>query len=59
MEQIATVTRMRRFEWLGHVKRREETENINAVTEMKMERSLEQTEMGGGYCDEGHERMGG
>ena len=35
-EQIATVTRRRRLEWFGHVKRRDETENIRAVVEMKM-----------------------
>ena len=28
---------MRRLEWFGHVKRRDETENIRAVVEMKME----------------------
>ena len=36
-EQIATVIRRRRLEWFGHVKRRDETENIRAVVEMKME----------------------
>ena len=35
-EQIATVMRRRRLEWFGHVKRRDETENIRAVVEMKM-----------------------
>ena len=35
MEPIAMV--MRRTEWFGHVKRRDETENIRAVVEMKME----------------------
>ena len=34
VEQIATV--MRRLEWFGHVKRRDETENIRAVVKMKM-----------------------
>ena len=29
--------RRRRLEWFGHVKRRDETENIRAVAEMKME----------------------
>ena len=28
---------MRRLEWFGHVKRRDETENIRPVDEMKME----------------------
>ena len=37
VEQIATVMRSRRLEWFGHVKRRDETENIRAVVEMKME----------------------
>ncbi len=37
METIATVMRRRRLEWYGHVKRRDETENIRAVAEMKME----------------------
>ena len=37
VEQIATVMRRRRLEWFGHVKRRDETENIRAVVEMKME----------------------
>ena len=36
--QIAMVMRRRRLEWFGHVKRRDETENIRAVTEMKMDR---------------------
>ena len=34
---IAMVMRRRRREWFGHVKRRDETENIRAVAEMKME----------------------
>ena len=37
VEQIAAVMRRRRLEWFGHVKRRDETENIRAVVEMKME----------------------
>ena len=37
MEPIAMVMRGRRLEWFGQVKRREETENIRAVAEMKME----------------------
>ena len=37
MEPIATVMRRRRREWFGHIKRRDETENIRAVVEMKME----------------------
>ena len=37
MEPIATVMRRRRLERFGHVKRRDETENIRAVAEMKME----------------------
>ena len=37
VEQIATVMRRRRLEWFGHVKRRDETENIRAVVEMKMD----------------------
>ena len=37
VEQIATVVRRRRLEWFGHVKIRDETENIRAVVEMKME----------------------
>ena len=36
VEPIAMVMR-RRLEWFGHVKRRDETENIRAVVEMKME----------------------
>ena len=36
VEAIATVMRRRRLEWYGHVKRRDETENIRAVAEMKM-----------------------
>ena len=36
-ERIAMVMRRRRLEWFGNVKRRDETENIRAVTEMKME----------------------
>ena len=37
MEPIATVTIRRRLEWFWHVKRRDETENIRAVVELKME----------------------
>ena len=37
VEPIATVRRRRRLEWFGHIKRRDETENIRAVVEMKME----------------------
>ena len=38
VEKIASVImRRRRLEWFGHVKRRDETENIRAVVEMKME----------------------
>ena len=35
VEPIAMV--MRRLEWFGYIKRRDETENIRAVVEMKME----------------------
>ena len=37
VEHIATVMRRRRLEWFGHVKRRDETENIRADVETKME----------------------
>ena len=37
MEPIAIVMRRRRFEWFGHVTRRDETENIRAIVETKME----------------------
>ena len=39
MEPIVMVMRRRRLEWFGHVKRkrRDETESIRAVVEMKME----------------------
>ena len=37
MLPIAMVTRRRRLEWFGHVKRRNETENIRAVVDMKIE----------------------
>ena len=36
VEAIATGMRRRRLEWFGHVKRRGETENIRAVSKMKM-----------------------
>ena len=36
-EPIAMVMRRRRLEWFGHVKRRDETEHIREVAEMKME----------------------
>ena len=36
VEPIPMVMRRRRFEWFGHVKRRDETENIRAVVEVKM-----------------------
>ena len=36
-ELIVKAMRRRRLEWFGHVKRRDETENIRAVVEMKME----------------------
>ena len=37
VERIAIVIRRRRFKCIGHVERRQETENIRAVVEMKME----------------------
>ena len=37
LELIAMVMRKRRLEWFGHVEGRDETENIRAVVEMKME----------------------
>ena len=37
VEPIATVVIRRRVEWFGHVNRRDETENIRGVEEMKME----------------------
>ena len=37
VEPIAMVMIRRRLEWSGHAKRRDETENIRAVVEMKME----------------------
>ena len=37
VEPIATVTRRRRLEWFWNVKRRDETENVRAVVEIKME----------------------
>ena len=36
LEPISMVMRRRRLEWFGHVKRRDQTENIDAVVEMKM-----------------------
>ena len=36
LEPIAMVMRRRRLEWFGYVKRRDQTENIDAVVEMKM-----------------------
>ena len=36
-EPRAIVMRRRRLEWFGHVKRRDETENIRAVAEINME----------------------
>ena len=44
MEPKAMVMRRRRLEWFGHVERRDETENIRAVVELKIEGSaLEDT----------------
>ena len=37
VEPIAMVMRQRRLEWFGHVIRRDETENIRVVAEIKME----------------------
>ena len=37
VEPIVIVMRCRRLEWFGHVKRRDETGNIRAVAEMKIE----------------------
>ena len=37
VESITMVMRRRRLEWFGNVKRGDETENIRAVAEMKME----------------------
>ena len=36
VEQITMVMRRRWLEWFGHVKRRDETENIRAVGDKKM-----------------------
>ena len=44
---IAMVMRRRRREWFGHVKRRDETENIQAVVEMNMD----------GNCPKGRPRL--
>ena len=55
MDAIATVMRRRRLEWLGHVKRRDETENIRAVAEMKMvgKRPRGRPKLGGTILSEG------
>ena len=37
VEHITTVMRRRSLEWFDHIKRRDETENIRAVVEIKME----------------------
>ena len=37
MEPIAAVMRRKRLESFGHMKRRDDTENIRAVAKMKME----------------------
>ena len=37
VELVAAVMRRRRVEWFGHARRRDETENMRAVVEMKME----------------------
>ena len=37
MEPIVMVMKRGRLEWFCHVKRRDETENVRAVVEMKME----------------------
>ena len=37
VEPTSTVMRWRRLEWFRNIKRRDETENIRAVAEMKME----------------------
>ena len=37
VEAMAMVMRLRRLEWFGHVKRRDEKENIRAVVELKIE----------------------
>ena len=39
VEQIVMVMRKRGLEWFGHVKRRDETDNIRAGVEMKKEGS--------------------
>ena len=60
--------RRRRLEWFGHVKRRDEIENIRAVVEMKMEGKLPRgrpklrsclvlSYVLEGYGKEGHESM--
>ena len=49
VEPIAMVMRRQRLEWFGHVKRRDETENIRAVGEMKIGgRTLEEDRSCGG-----------
>ena len=42
VESITMVMRRRRREWFGNVKRRDETENIRAVGEMKEGSALEE-----------------
>ena len=37
VEPIASVMRRRMLQWFGHIKRGDETENIRAVAEMKMD----------------------
>ena len=37
VEPIAMVMRRRRLEWFGHIKRRDGTEDIRAVAELKMD----------------------
>ena len=39
VEPIAMAKRRRRLEWFGDIKRRDETESIRVVVEMKMEGS--------------------
>ena len=48
--------RRRRLDWFGHVKIRDETENIRAVVELKMEGSALEEDIGcdGNILSEGH-----
>ena len=59
VELIAMAVRKRRLEWFMNIRRRDETENIRAVVEMKLERNRQEENRccDGEHSQKGHESL--